>query len=53
MTLDTYSDRFDDELDAVAHRLHGVAFSSAAKCGRTRPGTMKRRLCDSRRSQCL
>ncbi|HEY5222314.1 MAG TPA: tyrosine-type recombinase/integrase [Microbacteriaceae bacterium] len=31
MTLDTYSDLFDDDLDAVADRLHDAAFSSVGK----------------------
>lgn len=31
MTLDTYSDLFDDDLDAVADRLHDAANSSVGK----------------------
>ncbi|WP_426518758.1 tyrosine-type recombinase/integrase [Diaminobutyricibacter sp. McL0618] len=31
MTLDTYSDLFDDDLDAVADRLHSAAFSSVGQ----------------------
>ncbi|MGO4594835.1 tyrosine-type recombinase/integrase [Leifsonia sp. 2TAF2] len=38
MTLDTYSDLFDDDLDAVADRLHAVAISSVGKMWANRPG---------------
>lgn len=37
MTLDTYSDLFDDDLDAVADRLHAVAISSVGKMWANRP----------------
>jgi integrase len=38
MTLDTYSDLFDDDLDAVADRLHAVAISNVGKMWANRPG---------------
>jgi integrase len=33
MTLDTYADLFDDDLDAVADRLNGLARTARTSCG--------------------
>jgi hypothetical protein len=35
MTLDVYADRFDDDLDSVAHRLNEAATSASVRQGPT------------------
>jgi hypothetical protein len=37
MTLDRYADLFDDDLDAVAERLHGIRESLAHSAGQRSP----------------
>jgi hypothetical protein len=37
MTLDRYADLFDDDLDAVAERLHGIRESLTLDAGYSSP----------------
>lgn len=37
MTLDRYADLFDDDLDAVAERLHGIRESVTLSAGQSSP----------------